>query len=197
MNTKILKLIASIPVILLTLYFIPFLGICLIVFRLYLNKNEENKYSFYMLLVILGILINIPKFMWIILVKMKYNISKIPYLSIIIKSDLYNINFIKYSKLLISIGIIFIIITFIINNIISKIHYKINSKKNEYIRKYEQQQLEISKQNDMIIKEKQQKAKTTNYVRCPYCGSDNIISEKIGTCKYCRRKIENPYYKQD
>ncbi len=47
----------------------------------------------------------------------------------------------------------------------------------------------------MEFKLKQERAKTSNYVRCKKCGSDNIISEKIGTCAFCRSKLENPNYK--
>ena len=56
------------------------------------------------------------------------------------------------------------------------------------------QDAEISKQNDMQIKIKQQNAKNTSYVKCPNCGSDNLLSEKFGTCKYCRRKLVNKNY---
>lgn len=44
------------------------------------------------------------------------------------------------------------------------------------------------------MKEKREKAKNTGYVKCPYCGSDNLVSEKFGICAYCRRKIENKNY---
>ena len=38
--------------------------------------------------------------------------------------------------------------------------------------------------------EKQEKTKNTKVVYCPYCGADNMLTEKVGTCKYCRRKIQ-------
>ena len=65
----------------------------------------------------------------------------------------------------------------------------------KYIQQYEKEQTEISKKNDMEIKIKQEKAKNTNYVRCSHCGSDNLISEKHGVCKYCRRTLENVNFK--
>ena len=58
----------------------------------------------------------------------------------------------------------------------------------------QEQELEISRENDLKIKEKQLKAQNTSYVKCPYCGSDNLLSEKFGICTYCRRKIENKSY---
>ena len=33
----------------------------------------------------------------------------------------------------------------------------------------------------MEIKIKQQKAKVSSYVKCPHCGSDNILSDKLCT----------------
>ena len=55
---------------------------------------------------------------------------------------------------------------------------------------------EISKQNDMELKIKREKALSTAYVKCPYCGADNLISQKVGVCSYCRRKLENKAFKE-
>ena len=104
---------------------------------------------------------------------------------------MYNINFINYSKLLICIGIIFLIISFALTAIFNKLNIGILN----YISKQEKMDTKISRENDMKIKIKQEKAKNTSYVKCPYCGSDNLLSEKFGICQYCRRKIENKNYK--
>ena len=64
-----------------------------------------------------------------------------------------------------------------------------------YINEIQKRDEKISKENDMKIKIKQEKAQNTNYIKCPNCGSDNLLSEKFGTCKYCRRKIENKSFK--
>ena len=79
--------------ILITLYYIPFLGVCLLIFRKFYYKNQK-KFDNYLLLVI-GLIIFIIN---------KINIY-IPYLSDFIKTDI----FFKYSKRLITLSIIFII----------------------------------------------------------------------------------------
>ena len=138
-----------------------------------------------------GILILIPKIIYFILGIFKIDINTIPYLQDVLNSDLYNINFINYSKLLICIGIIFLIISFALTAIFNKLNIGILN----YISKQEKMDTKISRENDMKIKIKQEKAKNTSYVKCPYCGSDNLLSEKFGICQYCRRKIENKNYK--
>ena len=107
---------------------------------------------------------------------------------------MYNINFIKYSKLLITIGIIFLVITLILKLVVTKLSNKFNGKVGEYINEMQKKEMEISRENDMKIKLKQERAKNTSYVKCPYCGSDNLLGEKFGTCSFCRRKIENKNY---
>ena len=42
-KNSLFKLLCSIPVILVFLYFIPFLGICLMLFRCYIYKGKKNS----------------------------------------------------------------------------------------------------------------------------------------------------------
>ena len=42
-ENKLFKLLASIPVILLCLYFIPFVGVCLIGLRYFVYRNNKAK----------------------------------------------------------------------------------------------------------------------------------------------------------
>lgn len=188
-----IKFISSIPIILVVLYFIPFLGICLLIFRYFVYSNKK-RISTPITILIVGLLILVPKILSNILKFAKIKIDTIPYLNDIVTADLYNINFMKYSKLLICTGIIFLILSFIVKRIFDKVSNKVNTGIKDYIARNEQRDAEISQKNDLIMKEKREKAKNTSYVRCPYCGSDNIMSEKTGTCAYCRRTIENKNY---
>lgn len=188
-NNFILKILLSIPIILIALYFIPFLGVCLIIFKLFVYGSKKGIITSVSLLIV-GLLVLIPK----VLSLTKINIDKIPYLKDIINSDMYNIDFIKYSKLLITIGIIFLVITIILKLVVTKLSNKFNGKVGEYINEMQKKEMEISRENDMKIKLKQERAKNTSYVKCPYCGSDNLLGEKFGTCSFCRRKIENKNY---
>lgn len=188
-NNFILKFLASFPIILIMLYFIPFLGICLLLLRYYMYKDKsKNLIEIY--LILMGLIILIPKGIDSISKITKVNADSIPYLSNIISSDLYNINFINYSKRLITIGIIFLILSFVLKTSMEKLEIKLK----EYVKEKQQRNDEITKQNDMEIKLKQERAKNTGYVKCPTCGSDNILSEKYGVCNHCRSTLVNKNY---
>lgn len=194
-NNIIFKILASLPVILIMLYFIPFLGVCLILLR-YFMYNDKKRISTPIIIVLFGLLVLIPNLVYFILDMVKFDINKIPYLTDIVNSKLYSVNFIDYSKFLICVGIISLIISFVLKTIFDKISSKLNSGIRSYISETQRRDAEISKQNDMEIKIKQEKAKNTGYVKCPKCGSDNILSEKTGICKYCRGVLENKGYKE-
>ena len=111
----ILKILCSIPVVLLTLYYLPFLGVCLIIARFFIYQNK-NKYYFSISLISVGLILLIPK----VLSKIK----GIPYISTILSSDIYP-KLIPYSKRLITIGIIFLVLSYIFKNITDKVGNKI------------------------------------------------------------------------
>lgn len=179
-TNKMLKILSSLPVILIFLYFIPFIGICLIILR-YFVYGTEKYFSVPTDLIAMGLILLIPKLFNICLKLLKINIVE---LNNIINTDMY-LKLIEYSKFIISVGIIFLVISTIFKNIFNKIQ----SYMKDYINKKEQIMTEVAKQNDMEIKEKQEKAKNTHVVICPNCGADNILTESVGKCKYCRKSI--------
>lgn len=193
-NNLLFKMLSSLPVILIALYFIPFLGVCLILLR-YFICNNKKRVSTPMYIVGVGILVLIPKGLNLILNVAKVDISTIPYLKDIINAKLYNVDFINYSKRLICVGVIFLIISCVLKTVFDKVSSKLNSGIRNYINETQKRDAEISRKNDMEIKIKQEKAKNTSYVECPNCGSDNLVEEKFGTCKYCRSKLVNKNYK--
>ena len=177
---EIFKLLTSIPLILIVLYFIPFLGVCLIIFRYFIYK--EKYYKLPITLIICGLVLIIPNLF-------KYIKLNIDFINSLISSDIY-INLITYSKRLITVGIIFLIVSYIVKMIYTKVSSKLSNEFKNYIQKEEQRNAEISAKNDLIMKEKREKAQNTHVVYCPYCGSDNMVIGNSGTCKYCRRRIE-------
>lgn len=193
-NNLLFKMLSSLPIILITLYFIPFLGVCLILLRCFMYDNKK-RISTPIYIVGVGILVLIPKGLDLFFNMVKLDINTIPYLEDIINAELYNVGFINYSKRLICVGVIFLIISFVLKTIFDKVSSKLNIGIRNYISETQRRDAEISRQNDMEIKIKQEKAKNTSYVKCPNCGSDNLLGEKFGTCKYCRRKIENKNFK--
>ena len=176
MTNIIISILSSIPIILISLYIFPFLGICLIIMRLCYKIHE--RYTLPISLISFGILLLIPKFLELINVNFSL-LDKILNLSIYPK-------LINISKLIICIGVILLIIILIFRNIINKIIEMFKF----YIINHENINREISEKNDLKIKEKQEEAKTNRYVKCPHCGADNIISGNISKCKYCRRSIK-------
>lgn len=193
-DNQLIKILVSIPVILITLYFIPFLGVCLLLFRFFIYNGKKNT-STLLFLIGTGFLVLVPNIINLILKMFKVDVKTIAYLNDIINSDLYNTNFIQYSKTLLTIGILLFIIIYVLKILLNKVNNKLSTTLKNYITETQKRDREIAKENDMEIKQKQERAKNTFYVKCPNCGSDNIISEKIGTCKYCRRKIVNKNYK--
>lgn len=129
-----------------------------------------------------------PKAITLLLDLINMNVI-IPYLSDIVNADIYA-NIIRYSKLLLSFGIILLLIIIISRNLFNKINNQLSNGIGSYINKIEKRDAEISRKNDIIMKEKQEKAKNTHVIICPKCRADNIFSEKIGRCKYCRTKLE-------
>jgi len=187
-NNRLFKIICSLPFILLFLYLMPFLGIILIIFRYYLYRNKRY-YNTPILLLICGLILLIPKAIIIVLELLKLNSLKIPYLKEIISLSEYE-KLLSYSKLLIIVGIVFLIIEFLFRNILTNISNKLSYSVRNYIEKDMQKDYEIWKENDLKMQEKREKAKNTHVVYCPYCGADNMIVGNTGTCKFCRKKIE-------
>ena len=187
-ENKIFKILCSIPVILITLYFIPFIGVILILFRYYVYRNEKY-YKTPLILLICGLLLLIPRVVNSVIKILKFNVEDVPYLKVVLDSDIY-LKLLSYSRYLIIVSIIFLIISFIFRNTISKINGIISSQIFNYGSKLQEDSYKIRKENDLIMQEKRERAQNPHVVYCPYCGSDNMLTEKTGTCKFCRRKIE-------
>lgn len=186
-ENRLLKVLCSLPILLIALYYIPFLGVCLLLFRLYLYRSNKQKTP--ILLIICGGLILIPQAINYIMTMFNIVNVEIPYLNTILSSDIYE-KLLGYSKLLITVGIIFLILSVIVRNIFNKVSNKLNSSIRNYMQQDLQKDYEIRKENELKMQEKREKAKNTHIVYCPYCGSDNMLTEQTGTCKFCRRKIE-------
>ena len=132
-----------------------------------------------------GILLLIPKLLESISNIIKFKTTKIPYLSQILSSDIYP-KLLSYSKLLITTGVIFLILSYIFQNVFNKVSSKLNSYVQEDLKK----DYEIREKNDLKMQEKREAAKNTHNVTCPKCGANNLLSSQTGKCKYCRTPLE-------
>ena len=175
-NNLLIKIICSIPVILLAGYFSRILCVFLIIFRLIAIKR--SRFALPSSLILSGLIILLPKGIH------KIN-SDLPYLSDILSSDIYP-NLLSYSKFLIIFGVILLFITYILQLTSSKI----NNTVSNYINRQEQQNREIARENDLKMREKREASKFTRVVKCPHCGANNTIKDKIGKCSHCRSPLE-------
>ncbi len=185
-NNLIFRFICSIPVILITLYFLPFLGICLILFRFYMYRDRIYKTPIF--ITVLGIIILIPQLLNYIFSLISFDSSKLPYFNKVVQSNIY-VDFVKYGKFLVTLGIIVLILSFVIKNLVSKLSNKLESGIKNYIEKEEIKSREIAEKNDLIVREREAEARNLHVIKCPYCGGDNMVSTPTTTCKYCRRHI--------
>jgi hypothetical protein len=179
----ILKILFSLPIIIVVGYFLPFIGVCLIIMR-YFVYSRKKYFSTSVGLIIIGVLILIPISIKKVLELVPIKSVNIPYLDMIISSDIYP-NLLNYSKFLISVGIVFLIISLALRKLIDKISNYLKT----FISAREQIDAENRSKNDIEMKIKQEKAKNTQVVHCPHCGADNILTESGTNCKYCRRSL--------
>lgn len=191
-ENKILKILCSLPIILLALYFIKFLGIILIILRCFVYKDKKLLQTS-IILMLLGIVLLLPNIFNYILGLFN---NSIPFIKQIIESDIYS-KLLVFAKFLLILSVILIIISFIVKNMVEKVknvgnefNNKFKTSAKEYIDEMERKEAEISRQNDLEIKLKQETAKNTHVVYCPNCGADNIIVGNHGKCKYCRSVLK-------
>ncbi len=180
-----INIITSLPIILIALYFLPVVGILLILLKFITATNKNNSIA--IILILLGILIQIPNALKTFTKAFKFSI---PYLDKILEHELYY-DLSKYSVLLIVTGVVLIIITTLFNKLFNGLKSTLNEAVDTYVTKQVEQDREIDKENDLEIKLKQEKAKNTHVVHCPNCGADNIVSENVTRCKYCRTELES------
>ena len=179
MNNQVLKLIFSLPVVLLLLYLFPVLGVFFAIGHLFLYRRAS--YYLPILLFIVGLILYLPRILEIISQKFQFTIGS---LSEILEMPIYN-QIGPYGKRLMSLGIVFMVISAIFKWIANLGHNSLL----EYIKGQEMESAKLNAKNDLIMKEKQEKAKNSHVIICPHCGADNLIYGKTGTCKYCRKKL--------
>ena len=85
-----------------------------------------------------------------------------------------------------TLGIIFLILSYIIKNVINRVGSAINSGINDFV----EEEHNRNQENDLKMKEKQERAKKTHVVKCPHCGASNMLTEDTGVCKFCRKPIQ-------
>jgi hypothetical protein len=184
MKNGLINIITSIPVILVALYFVPVLGVLLIILKFVTATNRNNTMS--SILIITGLAIQIPNLLNKLSETFKF---KVPYLDKIIEHEIYE-GLTKYSVKLLIIGVVLYIITTVFNKMFAGLKSTLANTMDTYVTKQVEQDREIDKENDLEMKQKQEAAKNFHVIHCPHCGADNIVTGNITTCKYCRKGLE-------
>ena len=133
-NNLIIKFLSSMVSILIALYFVPFLGVCLMIFRCFLIERKRRNVDF-IIIVLMGFLLLIPYLL---------SIFNINFFENIVNSNLYKIDIINYSKLLIIIGILFFVLFYVFDIILDKIKSKATSFISETSRKRQEMKCKMA-----------------------------------------------------
>ncbi|MBR6098057.1 hypothetical protein IKP94_04940 [Candidatus Saccharibacteria bacterium] len=184
-----IKLICSLPVVLVVLYFVPVLGVIMLIARYFIYGNK-HFYRAPIVLIILGLLCLLPR--GIDAAIHSFNLSfSVPYLSEILSYELYP-KFADFGKFIFILGVVALIVSYLLRSLINTVSSKISRAVGEYASVKQQEEFEIRKENDLKMREKEitSAQKTPHAVKCPHCGKTNSIIGTVGKCKSCRSAIE-------
>lgn len=186
---NLIKLICSLPVVLVVLYFVPVLGIIMVIARYFLY-SERHFYRMPIAMIIVGLVALLPRGLELAITNFNLNLS-IPYLDTILAHNLYP-HFIDYGKFILIAGIIILIVSYLLKNFISKLSNNIRTMVSQYTSTKQAEDMEIRKENDLKMREKEitSAQQTPHAVKCPHCGKTNSIIGTVGKCKSCRSAIE-------
>ena len=187
----LLKIICSIPVILIALYFMPPLGIILLIGHYFVYGNQGSRlYRAPISLLICGLVLLMPR--GLELLSVNYNIDiNLPLFTDATNLDVYP-KIVEYAKSLLIIGVIFLLLSYVLKLLANKLSNQLGGSIKHFIDKEIESEEKVKQENDLKLKEKviESKQKTPHVVKCPNCGKSNSIIGTVGKCKACRNHIE-------
>ena len=186
---KITKILFSIPIILLLLYFLPPLGVIVLLAR-YAFYGNRHFFRAPIAIVVTSLIIALPYGLDWLIKTANINIP-IPYLNDILSWEYYP-QLLDSAKFSFIVAIIVLVLTILLRNLISTISNKISQLISGYYSDMQQRDTTIAKENDLKLKEKalESRQKTPHAVKCPHCGKTNSIIGTVGKCTSCRSAIE-------
>ena len=137
LDSKTYKLICSLPIIFIALYFIPFIGICLLLVR-FIVYRKNKYYKTPLILIGGGLILILPKI--------------IKYQSIT-KANIYNDIF-RYGKLLLIVGFIVLIISWVVRYYYHRTMKRITNSFKVFMDPID---YDLKKDNKKLIKDKSTK----------------------------------------
>ena len=174
----LVKLICSLPVVLIVLYFLPVLGVIMVIAR-YFIYGERHFFRTPVVLMLAGLILLVPRGLQ--LATENFNLGfTIPHLSDILNFEL------------LIVGVVILIVSYLLKSFISGLSNNIRSMMSQYASTKQAEEVEIRKENDLKLREKEitSKQKTPHVVKCPHCGKTNSITGTVGKCRSCSSAIE-------
>jgi len=185
----LVKLICSLPVVLIVLYFLPALGVIMVIAR-YFIYGERHFFRTPVVLMLVGLILLVPRGLQLAIEN--FNLSfTIPFLLDILNLELYP-KLADYGQFILIVGVVILIVSYLLKSFISGLSNNIRSMMSQYASTKQAEEVEIRKENDLKLREKEitSKQKTPHVVKCPHCGKTNSITGTVGKCKSCRSAIE-------
>ena len=185
----LVKLICSLPVVLIVLYFLPALGVIIVITR-YFIYGERHFFRTPVVLMLVGLILLAPRGLQLAIEN--FNLSfTIPFLLDILNLELYP-KLADYGQFILIVGVVILIVSYLLKSFISGLSNNIRSMMSQYASTKQAEEVEIRKENDLKLREKEitSKQKTPHVVKCPHCGKTNSITGTVGKCKSCRSAIE-------
>jgi hypothetical protein len=185
----LVKLICSLPVVLIVLYFLPALGVIIVIAR-YFIYGERHFFRTPVVLMLVGLILLAPRGLQLAIEN--FNLSfTIPFLLDILNLELYP-KLADYGQFILIVGVVILIVSYLLKSFISGLSNNIRSMMSQYASTKQAEEVEIRKENDLKLREKEitSKQKTPHVVKCPHCGKTNSITGTVGKCKSCRSAIE-------
>ncbi len=185
----LVKLICSLPVVLIVLYFLPALGVVMVIAR-YFIYGERHFFRTPVVLMLVGLILLAPRGLQLAIEN--FNLSfTIPFLLDILNLELYP-KLADYGQFILIVGVVILIVSYLLKSFISGLSNNIRSMMSQYASTKQAEEVEIRKENDLKLREKEitSKQKTPHVVKCPHCGKTNSITGTVGKCKSCRSAIE-------
>ena len=185
----LVKLICSLPVVLIVLYFLPVLGVIMVIAR-YFIYSERHFFRTPVVLMLVGLILLVPRGLQLAIEN--FNLSfTIPFLSDILNLELYP-KLADYGQFILIVGVVILIVSYLLKSFISGLSNNIRSMMSQYASTKQAEEVEIRKENDLKLREKEitSKQKAPHVVKCPHCGKTNSITGTVGKCKSCRSAIE-------
>ena len=188
-----MKFLLSIPIILLVLYFLPILGVIMLIAR-YFIYGSRHYYRAPIVLLIVALILLIPHGLELAMANFGVELT-IPYFKEFISLGIYP-KIIEYAERIFIIGVVTLIVSAIIKTVGQKITAKLSSKLSgalsNYFNQKEQTRREEIKLRTTEAEERIENSKKNipHTVKCPNCGKVNSITGTVGKCKSCRTPIQ-------